>query len=79
MEYAHFAKQNYGYAATFPLRDFCPKFAEQGFDVAPLHVGARRVGEQQFERALVLPLHRRRWYQKSVPGATAREVEDSDG
>lgn len=79
MEHAHLAKQNYGYAATLPLGNFCPEFAEQGFDVAPLHVGARRVGEQQFERASVLPLHRHRWYQVSVPGATTRDVECSDG
>ena len=79
MEHAHLAKQNYGYTATLPLRNFCSEFAEQGFDVAPLHVGARRVGEQQFERALVLPLHGRRWYRKSVPDATTVEVEGSDG
>ncbi len=79
MEHAHFAKQNYGYAATLALGNFCAQFAEQGFNVAPLHVGAGRVGKQQLERALVLPLHGRRWYQMSVPSATASEVEDSDG
>ena len=79
MEHAHLAKQNYGYAATLALGNFCAEFTEQGFDVAPLHVGAGRVGEQQFERALVLPLHRRKWYQKSVPGAAKGEVLGSDG
>ena len=79
MEHAHFAKQNHGYAATLALRNFCAQFAEHGFDVVPLHVGAGRMGKQQLERALVLPLHGRRWYQKSVPYATTSEVEGSDG
>ena len=57
MENAHLAEQDYSYAATLALADFCLEFTEQCFNVLPLDIAAGRVGEDQFKRALVLPLH----------------------
>lgn len=45
MEHAHLAEQNHGDPATLALGNLCTEFAEQGFDVAPLHIGAGWVGE----------------------------------
>jgi hypothetical protein len=64
MKYTYLAEENYCHAATFALGDLCAELSKEGFDVAPLDVGASRVSEQEFERALMLPPHDRRWYQK---------------
>jgi hypothetical protein len=70
MKYTYLAEEDYSHTATFALGDLCAEFSKQGFDVTPLEVGAGRVNEQEVERALMLPLHERGWYQKSVLGAT---------
>jgi hypothetical protein len=59
MKYTYLAKENYSHAATFALGDLCAELSKQRFDVAPLDVGAGRVSEKEFERALMLPLHAR--------------------
>ena len=79
MEDTHLAEENYSHAATFSLGDLCAEFSKEGFDVAPLNIGAGRMGEHEFERASVLPLHGHIWYQKAVLTATTRVVEGSDG
>lgn len=56
MEYPHLAKQDDGDPATFPLNDFTSKFIEKRFDILPVDIGAGRVRENAFQRALVLPL-----------------------
>jgi len=57
MKHSNFFKQNYGYPTTFSLADFGTQFYKQRFDIAPLNVPTRGSGEDQFESALVLPLH----------------------
>jgi len=69
MEYTYLPEENDSHPATFTLGDFCAKFPKQDLDVAPLNIGAGRVSEQEFERALMLPLHAYGWYQKSVLNA----------
>ena len=71
MEHPYLAEENDSNSATFSLGDVSAKFPEQRLDVAPLNIGARRVGEQEFERALVLPLHASGWYRIPVLLATA--------
>lgn len=51
MEYANLSEENYSDAACFALGDLGARFPKQTFDVAPLHIGTRRVGEEEFERA----------------------------
>ena len=57
MKHLDFFEQDYRYATTFSLRDFGAQLYKQRFDIAPLDVTARGVTEDQFESALVLPLH----------------------
>ena len=57
MEHPNFFKQDYSYTTTLSLADFSAQFYEQRFDIAPLDVRTRGAGEDQFESALVLPLH----------------------
>lgn len=57
MEHSHFIEQDYSYTTTFSLADFSAQFYEQRFDIAPLDIPTRGAGEDQFESALVLPLH----------------------
>lgn len=57
MKHPDFIEQDYGYATTFSLGDFGTQLRKQRFDIAPLHVTARRAPEDQFQSALVLPLH----------------------
>ena len=57
MEDAYLAKQDQGHTASLPLGDLGPKVTKEGFDVLPLDVGARRVGEDRCESARLLPLH----------------------
>lgn len=45
-------------STSFPLRNLCSEFAEQTFNVLPLDVGTRRMGEDRLQRALRLALHR---------------------
>ena len=66
MENAHLPEQDNSYAATLALADFCLEFTEQCFNVLPLDIAAGRGGENQFERALVLPLHGLQWYHEWV-------------
>ncbi len=69
MKHPNFFEQDYGYTTTFSRRDFGAQFHEQRLDVAPLDVTARGVTEDQFESALVLPLH-------SKNGTTIRYLLD---
>ena len=57
MEDAHLAEQDNCYATALSLADFGSKLAEECFDVFPLDIRTCRVSEDDFERALVLPLH----------------------
>ena len=57
MKHSHLFKQDYGYATPFSLADFGAQLYKQRFDIAPLNVSTRGSGEDQFESALVLPLH----------------------
>lgn len=57
MEHPHFFKQNYSHTTTLSFADLGAQFYEQRFDIAPLDVPTRGAGEDQFESALVLPLH----------------------
>ena len=50
-------KQDNGNATTLSFRDFGAKLCEQSLDVAPLNVPACGPSKDQFEGALVLPLH----------------------
>ena len=66
MENPDLTEENDSDSATFSFEDLCAKLPEQGFDVPPLNVGARWMGEQKCERALMLPLHGPEWYQRTV-------------
>ena len=57
MEHPNLGEQDDCHAAAFALADLRTKLPEESFDIAPLDVGAGRVSEDGFERALVLPLH----------------------
>ena len=57
MEHSHFFKQNYSYPTTLSLADVGAQLYEQRFNIAPLDVPTRGPCEEQFESALVLPLH----------------------
>ena len=57
MEHSHFFKEEDSYATTFSLADFGAKLYEQALDISPLDIATRGAGEDQFESALVLPLH----------------------
>jgi hypothetical protein len=50
-------KQNNGDATPFSFRNFGAKLEEQGFDIAPLDISARRPSKNQLERPLVPTLH----------------------
>jgi hypothetical protein len=52
-----FSKQHNGHAAALSFSDFSAKFHEQSLNVAPLDISAGGPSKDQFERALVLPLH----------------------
>ena len=60
MKDPHLAEQDNRHATTLSLADLGPEFAEESFDVLPLHIGARGVSKDDFERPLVLPLHAKR-------------------
>ena len=57
MKDAHLAEQDNCDATTLSLADFGSKPVEERFDVLPLDIRTCRVSEDDFERALVLPLH----------------------
>ena len=57
MEDSHFVEKDNSHTATFSLADLGSEFVEECFDILPLDVRTGRVGEDDFERALVLPLH----------------------
>ena len=57
MKYAHFPKQKYGNPATGPLFNFRTKLNEQGFNIPPLDICARRPRKNQVDKPLVLPFH----------------------
>ena len=57
MKHSHFFKEDYGDTTTFSLTDLGAQFYEQRFNIAPLDVPTRGAGKDQFESALVLPLH----------------------
>ena len=72
VEDTHFVEQDDGNPAALALADLGPELGEERFDVLPLDVCARRMREDNFNRALMLPLHPRKgitnWYQ---PGRRA--------
>ena len=57
MKDTHLAEQHNRHAATLTLADLCPELAEERFNVLPLNICTRGVSEDNFERALMLPLH----------------------
>ena len=57
MEHSHFFEYDHSDATAFSLADFGAKFYEQRFDIAPLDIPTGGPREDQFESALVLPLH----------------------
>lgn len=57
MKDSHFFEQDNRKATTLALRDFSAKLYEQSLDVAPLNVAACGPSKDQFESALMLPLH----------------------
>ena len=57
MEHSHFFEQDHSDTTTFSLADFSAQFYEQRFDITPLNISTRGASEDQFESALVLPLH----------------------
>jgi len=59
MEDPDLTEQNNSDATALAFAHLCTKLSEERFNVAPLDVGARRMGEQRCKRALVLLLHRR--------------------
>jgi hypothetical protein len=57
MEHPNLFEKHDGDAASFALADFSAKLAKERLDIPPLDVGAGRVGEDCFKRALMLSLH----------------------
>ena len=57
MKDPHFAEQDDCHPASLALADLCAEFAKEGLYVLPIQVGAGRMSEQGFQRALVLPIH----------------------
>ena len=57
MKDSHFFKQDNGNATTLAFRDFGAKLYEQSLYVTPLDVSACGPSKDQFEGALMLPLH----------------------
>ena len=57
MKDTYFAEQDDRYATAFPLADLGSEFFEERFDVLPLDICTGGVSKEEFERALVLPLH----------------------
>lgn len=49
VEDSHLSEENDGQPASFSLADLGSQLDEEGFDVPPLDVGARRVGKDGFE------------------------------
>lgn len=57
VKHSNFFKQDNSYTTAFSFGDFGAQLDEQRFNVAPLHVPACWSSKDQFEGALVLPLH----------------------
>lgn len=57
MENPDIPEQDHRNPAAFALADVGPQRQEQGFDISPRNISARRAGEDQSECALVSPLH----------------------
>jgi len=57
MEDPYLAEQDHGNTAAFALSNFCAQFREERFNVSPWDIGARRTREDQFQGALMSPLH----------------------
>jgi hypothetical protein len=57
MKDPHLFKQDNGNATALAFGDFGAKLDEQSLYVTPLEVSACGPSEDQFERALMLPLH----------------------
>jgi hypothetical protein len=58
MKYPNFLEQHDSNTTPLSLADFRAHLCEQRFDITPLDVSTGGAGENQFEGALVLPLHR---------------------
>lgn len=58
MKDANLAEQYYCDSTTFTLGNLRPKFDKQCLNVAPLDIGARWTGKNEFKRTLGRSLHR---------------------
>lgn len=59
MENPDLREQDHRNPAAFALADVGPQLLENGFDITPRNISARRAGKDQFECALVSPFHGR--------------------
>ena len=57
MKDPHLAEQHHSDSASFPLGHFGAQSTQQGLDVLPCDVAARRVSEKGFKRALTASFH----------------------
>ena len=57
MKDPYLAEQDNGHTTAFSFADFSVQLLERRFDVLPLDIRAGRVSEDEFECALMLPLH----------------------
>ena len=57
MEDTYFAEHDDRCATAFSIADLGCEFREKRFDVLPLDISTGGVSKDEFQRALVLPLH----------------------
>jgi len=62
VEYSDLTEENHCNSTSFPFADLSTKFSKQGFNFAPVDVGADWAREDRLKGLLVPSLHGQ-WYQ----------------